>query len=279
MILVADGGASKTDWAIIENGKLSKLVQAVGISPIFHSVEDIFSLVKNTFSNENFSNNIEQIYFYGAGCIKGHTSAIIEEGLKLFFKTAKIDAQSDMLGAARALFKDEAGIACILGTGANSCKYDGKIIAERIPPLGYILGDECSGAYLGKTLINNYFKKVMPNDLAAEFFKEYQISEKEVLDRVYKQASPNQYLANFSPFLKKHEKHPYVQNIIKSAFQTFLDYNITKYSDYKNYKIGFIGSIGFYFGEIIGQILEERQIVLNKILEKPIEGLIEYHSN
>jgi glucosamine kinase len=277
MKLIVDSGASKADWAFVENGKIVKTIRSSGISPIFHSSEDVFNLVSDTFSNESLVNQVERIFFYGAGCIKGHNTEIVESGLHEFFKNLKIDVQSDMIGAARALFGEKAGIACILGTGTNSCKYDGTSITERIPTLGFILGDECSGAYFGKILINNYFKKNMPSDLAKEFMDEYKLGENEVLDRVYKQAYPNRYLASFTYFLKKHQGNPYVKKMLADAFQVFTSNNIAKYVNYRKYPIGLVGSIAFHFSGIFEQIAHKNGIKIVKILERPIEGLAEYH--
>lgn len=277
MILIVDSGASKSDWAIVENGKVLKILHSKGISPIFHSSEYIFELVQEVFVKENLVNQIRNIFFYGAGCIKGHNSDIVESGLSRFFKNSIIDVQADMIGVARALFGKDEGIACILGTGANSCKYNGLTIIERIPTLGFILGDECSGAYLGKTLINNYFKRIMPSDLANSFKEEFNPDEKEILERVYKQESPSKYLASFVPFLKKNLHHEYVIDLLENALQAFISNNIAKYENYKKYNIGFIGSVSFHFSEILKQVAVKNGLKVVKILERPIEGLIKYH--
>jgi glucosamine kinase len=277
MILIVDSGASKSDWAIVKNGKVFKILQSKGISPIFHSSEYIFELVREVFLKENLVDQIDNIFFYGAGCIKGHNSDIVESGLSRYFKKSIIDTEGDMIGAARALFGKNNGIACILGTGANSCKYDGSSIIERIPTLGYILGDECSGAYLGKTLINNYFKKIMPSDISNSFKEEFNPVENDVLNKVYKQESPNRYLASFVPFLKKNLNHTYVIDLLENAFHTFISNNIAKYEYFQKYKIGFVGSVSFHFSEILKQVADKNGLNVVKILEKPIEGLIEYH--
>lgn len=277
MILIVDSGATKADWAITDKGKLSEIIQTKGISPIFQTSEEIYYLVKETFSSKAYINQVDSIFFYGSGCIKGYNSDIIEKGLGKFFPNIKIDVQSDMLGAARALFAKDEGIACILGTGTNSCKYDGTSITERIPALGFILGDECSGAYLGKALINNYFKKIMPPELAKEFEVDYQLNEKEVLDMVYNQPSPNRYLARFTHFLKKHQGHQYVQNLLNNSFQAFISNNIAKYTDFQKYKVGLVGSIAWHFSEIFNQVAVKNGIEIDKIMERPIEGLIEYY--
>lgn len=278
MILIVDSGASKADWAIVDNGKLLDIIQTKGMSPFFQSSDDIYELVNGVFSAQTFINQIENIFFYGAGCIKGYNSDIIEKGLSKFFADIKIDVQSDMLGAARALFGKKEGIGCILGTGTNSCKYDGTSIIERIPALGFILGDECSGAYLGKALINNYFKKIMPPELAKEFEVDYQPNEKEVLGRVYNQPSANLYLASFTHFLKKHQEHQYVQDLLTNSFQAFISNNIAKYTNFQKFKVGLVGSIAYHFSEIINQVAVKNGIEIGKIMERPIGGLVEYYA-
>lgn len=278
MILIADSGSSKTDWALVENKEKIKFFKSKGINPFFQSSEEVFQIVKETFGHIGLSNDVEKICFYGAGCIKGHNSHVVENGLMQFFNKALAEINDDMIGAARALFGKAAGIACILGTGANSCKYDGGNITEKISALGFILGDEGSGAYLGKQLINNYFKKIMPGDLSEKFRNEYGSVEGDILNHVYKQPSANSYLAKFTYFLSKNIDHPYVRELLSDGFDAFIRNNVSKYKDYQKYTVGFVGSIAYHFSEILENVCLKNNVKFGHIIEKPINGLIHFHS-
>jgi N-acetylglucosamine kinase-like BadF-type ATPase len=277
MILIADSGSSKTDWALVENKENIKFLKSKGINPFFQSSEEVFQIVKETFGFTGLCDNIDKIYFYGAGCIKGQNSYIVEKGLMQFFDKALAEVNDDMIGAARALFFKDKGIACILGTGANSCKYDGTNIIEKISALGFILGDEGSGAYFGKQLINNYFKKIMPGDLSEKFRDEYASVEGEILNHVYKQPGANSYLARFTYFLSRNIDHRYVRELLSDGFEAFISNNISKYMDYQNYTVGFVGSIAYHFSGILESVCFKNNVTLGKIVEKPIDNLIEFH--
>jgi len=279
MILIADSGSSKTDWVTIDQNNVIIHYESVGINPFFISSEEIMDLIKKTFDSVDIYNQIERIFFYGTGCIKNHNTSVIVDGLSPFFRKASINIEDDMLGAARSLFGTKQGIACILGTGANSSKYDGKEIIEKIPALGYILGDEASGAYFGKILINNFFKKVMPEDLSRKFEEQYHPEMSEVLNKVYKQVFPNRYLAKFTHFISQNIEHQYIIDLLKYGFEAFIQNNIAKYEDYQNFNVGFVGSVAHHFSETLKRSGSENQINIIQILEKPIEGLIDYHLN
>jgi N-acetylglucosamine kinase-like BadF-type ATPase len=278
MILVADSGSSKTDWVTIDKNLEVKHFQTKGLNPFFVSSDDIFQVLSVTFKEQELSKKVDSVYFYGSGCIKGSNTHIVSDGITRFFQHARVEVDDDMVAAAHALFEDSPGIACILGTGANSCKYDGQRIIEKIPTLGYILGDEASGSYFGKKIINHYYKKRMPEELAIKFNKQFSPELGDVLNKVYKKEFPNRYLAGFTHFLSVNIKHPYVRDLLMEGFDDFITSNISKYSDYKSYQVGFAGSIAFHFSEILKQAGKNNQIEITTIIEKPIEGLIKYHS-
>jgi glucosamine kinase len=278
MILIADSGSTKTDWVSINENQVKVFYKSSGINPFYISSDEIFNIIENTFKPAKISKKVEKIHFYGTGCIKNHNTYIVVDGLKQFFKNAEINVEDDMIGAARSIFGNNKGIACILGTGANSCKYDGSEIIEKIPTLGYILGDEASGAYFGKILINNYFKKIMPEDLSVKFNNQYQPEISNVLNKVYKQAFPNRYLAKFTHFLSENIDHPYIQYLLQSGFDAFILNNIAKYKNFENYPVGFAGSIAHHFSESLKKTCLKHQIKIEKIAKRPIEGLINYHT-
>ncbi|MFN8254312.1 MAG: ATPase [Bacteroidales bacterium] len=279
LLVVADSGSSKTDWAVIENKKVILRLSSKGINPFFITTDEIYLILLDTFKGTGIIEKISQVYFYGAGCIRNHNSEIVEIALKNFFKNAVIEANDDMIGAARAIFGKSPGIACILGTGANSCKYDGISISEKISALGFILGDEGSGAWFGKTLINNYFKKIMPEDVLELFRKSYASIEPEILTNVYKKPRASSFLAKFTWFLSENIGHPYVQELLYRGFSTFIENNVIKYSDYKRFNIGFTGSVAWYFSDVLKNVCSNYQLHVSKIIERPIESLINYHNS
>jgi N-acetylglucosamine kinase-like BadF-type ATPase len=278
MILIADSGSTKTDWVTIDEFHNETAYLSQGINPFFVSVDDVYSIVSKTFELASISDKVEKIFFYGTGCIKNHNTNIVLDGIKRFFKNSEIFVEDDMIGAARSMFGNESGIACILGTGANSGKYNGTEFVEKIPTLGYILGDEASGAYFGKILINNYFKKIMPEDLSTKFCNAYNPEVGDVLNKVYKQSFPNRYLAKFTHFLSDNIEHPYVRNLLERGFESFIQNNIAKYDNYKNYPVGFVGSIAFVFSSILKKTCESSGLMVKHIIEKPIKGLIQFHA-
>jgi N-acetylglucosamine kinase-like BadF-type ATPase len=278
MILIADSGSSKTDWVSIDRDQSINHYKSKGINPFFQSADDIFLTIEKTFKNVILSETVDYLYFYGSGCIKNLNSHIVVNGLSKFFQKAIIEVEDDMIGTARSIFNGKSGIACILGTGANSCKYDGSQIVERIPTLGYILGDEASGAYFGKKLINHYFKKIMPKELAEKFQAQFSLELSDVLNKVYKQEYPNRYLAKFTHFLSENIQQPYIDKMLLDGFDDFIHSNIAKYEKYKEFRVGFTGSIAHHFSGILRKSGSNNNIEIAEIIEKPIDGLIKYHS-
>ncbi len=277
MILVCDSGSTKADWIAATTINDKQKYSTDGINPVFQNAEEIQIMLEANFSS--ICNGIEQLYFYGAGCLKGKNTIAIEKAFQKFFNKAQISIDDDMIGAARALFSTSAGIAAILGTGANSCLYvDGKII-DKVPALGFILGDEGSGAYLGKHFINAHFKRTLPKYLAEKFAARYNIEISNVIEAVYRQAAPNRYLASFAPFLIENKTDEFVKQFLIKCFYDFIEKNISKYADCKNYKIGMCGSIAYYFKEEIEIAMKNFGLNLVEVLQKPIDKLVEFHLN
>lgn len=277
MILIADSGSTKTDWVIVNNNKTLRSFKTEGFNPFFHTTDSVFSKLVHEF-NDQEKTEINEIYFYGAGCIKNVNSHIIEDALTKIFASAKVEAEDDMLGATRALFGLESGIACILGTGANSCQYENGKIVDNVPTLGYILGDEGSGAYLGRKLINHYFKRKLPKRIAESFEKKYKPNRIDIQNAVYKEDKPNKFLASFTPFLKENIENGYIQKFMHESFEDFFESSIMRYENYADYDIGFIGSIAYYFSSVLKEVAESKKLRISFILEKPIDALIAYHS-
>ncbi|TKG97352.1 ATPase [Puteibacter caeruleilacunae] len=276
MIIIADSGSTKTDWRIIsENNTIQLLTD--GINPFFQDSNEILSILKPKLPKLDYSQ--AEVYFYGAGCSFPEKKAIVRTALQEALKPSSINIESDLLAAARALCQNQKGIACILGTGSNSCLYNGNEITHNVSPLGYILGDEGSGAVMGKRLIADLLKNQLSDKLKALFFKEYETSHKDILDSVYKQPFPNRYLAQFTKFLKKHISNEEIEALVKTELKAFISRNISQYKDYNNTPIHFIGSIAYHFKNQLEEIAVSENINIQTIEQTPMEGLIKYHTS
>ncbi|WP_321309995.1 ATPase [Marinifilum fragile] len=273
MILIAESGSTKTDWVLLKEDKIQKQQQTLGINP-FH--QDISSIIDNIKSLENF-HSVEQIFFYGAGCATDETKQKVKDALLEVFPSASCEIHSDVLAAARSVCGREKGIACIIGTGSNSCLYDGKDITHNVRPLGYILGDEGSGAVLGKRLIADILKGVAPEDITAAFYKKHDLEYAYIINKVYREEAPSRFLAQFTVFLSENIEHPYVSNLLQEEFTKFFERNIKQYDGHSSLPIHFIGSIAYYFKKELNKVAEKLNLQTGKIIKSPLEGLIEFH--
>lgn len=296
MILIADSGGSKTDWALIslptDNSKCVLKVRTQGLNP-FHQSKDVIlkaleeelmpALYKaaeqsGTFSKEyDIAEKVTQIAFYGAGCTRA-LSPIVGEALAIAFPSASIKVESDLLGAAHAVCGHEEGIACILGTGANSCLYDGEQIVANIPPLGYILGDEGSGAVLGKMLLNGIFKGDLPTEIRDLYLEWSGLTYSEIIDKVYRQPLANRFLASSSKFIKENLQYAELEGLVRYNFDTFFKKNILKYTMSSIRVISAVGGIASAFEEQLRASADSFGYQVGKVLSSPIDGLIEYYS-
>lgn len=274
--LIADSGSTKTAWKLISTSGEVETIKTSGINPFFRTEEDIFQELSAKLLPET-GTDIQQIFFYGAGIVNTEKGDIIRRALKRIYPEAVSEAHSDVLGAARALFGDEAGIACILGTGSNACLYDGNRIAMGISPLGFILGDEGSGAVMGRKLLGDYFKEVMPVRIRDEFTKRFELTREEALNRVYRTEKPNQFLAQFVPFLSEHRDSAYCQEFVQQNFMEFFERNVVKLPSFSHYKIGFVGSVAYHFSEILSNTASFYGYENITILKDPIDGLETYY--
>ncbi len=247
-----------------------------GLNPFFQTRREISRSVRLGLPELFFKKKLEQVYFYGAGCSSHEKKNILGASLVAQFKTP-IQVESDLLAAARGLFKCEAGIACILGTGSNSCFYDGKIIAKNVKAGGYILGDEGSGAVMGKHFLSDVLKGLAPKDITNDFYDKFRINANEVMESVYNRPFPNRFLATVSYFLADYLNEDYVYNLITSNLRSFFTRNVCQY-DYQNYPVRFVGSLAYHYADLLREIAKEFVINLQVIEETPINGLIEYHA-
>ncbi len=277
MILLADSGSTKTDWGLVEDGKLVKRLRTSGMNPFQMSEEAITEEIKNHLVPELPSTVLDEVHFYGAGCTK-EKQPIVERALRANLTiNGECEVASDMLGAARGICGHKPGIACILGTGSNSCSYDGKYLVKNVSPLGFILGDEGSGAVLGKLLVGDVLKNQMPEAIAKRFFEKYKLTSAEIIDRVYRQPKPNTFLASFVPFLEENIDEPKIYNLVKESFRSFLRRNVMQYDGWQTLPIGFNGSIAKIYKKPLLEALEEEGMHLGRIIQAPMEAMVEYH--
>ncbi|MBR2297924.1 MAG: ATPase [Bacteroidales bacterium] len=275
MQLIADSGSTKVDWrAIKEDGSVIE-ISTEGINPVFQTREQILDIF-NTKLVPVLGNGVKEIYFYGAGVVSPEVCGALSGYFKEVFPESECFAASDVLAAARALCGHKPGIACILGTGSNSCMYDGKDIVKNVRAGGFILGDEASGGYLGKRLISDFIKGLLPKEIEDVFVERYGLDYMAIVQKVYRESLPSRFLASFSPFLNEFKEHPYIHNLLRSSFDEFFKRNIVHY-DYQNNEVNFVGSIAYYYRPIIEESAAAQGMKVGKIIKSPIDGLVEYH--
>lgn len=276
MLLIADSGATKTDWRLI-TGKEIRSMSTRGINP-YHSSEKEIAEELGKLDFQGDERSIHEIYFYGSGVANEEMKDIIHRSLQTRIGVHPyIQVQDDLVGVARALFLDRSGIACILGTGSNSGLYkDGKI-SDKVPAMGYSLGDEGGGADIGKRLVNALHKRNLSDDLREAIITEEGLTMDQILENVYNKPHANRYLASLTRVAAKHIEHREIRDIVSSAFEDFIEKNISKYSEYSSLEIGFAGSVAYHFKEILAEVMQRHHLKINRIVASPIEGLITYH--
>jgi len=275
MILIADGGSTKTDWCVTAQGRQLQRIITQGINPFFLSEDAIGEEIRSSLLPELQTHTFDALYFYGAGCLP-EKIPMMQTALSKYLEVETLEVNSDMLGAARGLSGRNPGIVCILGTGSNSCYYDGEKIVSNVSPLGFILGDEGSGAVLGKLLVGDLLKNQLPAGLKEKFLQEFDLIPGMIIERVYRQPFPNRFLASLSPFLLRNIEEPAVRSLVFNSFCSFLKRNVMQY-DYKNYPIYFIGSIAYHYSKILEEAVLASGMKLGEIVQNPIEGLVKYH--
>ena len=276
MKLIADSGSTKTDWRTLnENGEIGQF-KTQGIQPNYMSLDEIAQVIKVGLQ-DLASDDISEIYFYGSGCSSETNQKVIRNAIQPFFKKANIDVNHDLLAAARALCGREKGIACILGTGSNSGLYDGECFVENVRSLGYLLGDEGSGTYIGKKLLVALLRDELPVLTKTNFQSRFKMTERQVIENLYKAQKPQQFLSQFSKFVFQNIKEPFLYKLVYDAFVDFIEVNVKPYSNYENVPVHFTGSVAFYFGNILRKVGQDQGILVKHIVEGPIAGLTLYH--
>lgn len=278
-ILIADSGSTKTDWVLLDHNKKIIQIQTIGFNPYFQSSEEISNEIKTTLipALKDYVGTISHISFYGAGCSSTDKINVVKQALFLAFGNVQLEVNHDLLAAARALCGKEKGIACILGTGSNSCLYNGDKIVENVPSVGYFFGDHGSGATIGRMFIQHYFDGKLPSHLKVAFEKAGYHREV-ILESIYKKPMPSKYLANVVKFLTNYSSDTYVKDLIKNCFLDFFDAQVSKYTDAKNLPVNSVGSVGFHYKELLADAAKEKGFMIGNIIKSPIDGLIKYHS-
>lgn len=278
MILIADSGSTKTHWGVVDRGQLVQQVFTKGMNPVFQTPEEMGEEIANALIPHLSSTRFEEIHFFGAGCLPEKVPFVREVLDNYFEVNGEIEVDTDMLAAAKGLCGHNPGIVCIMGTGSNSCFYDGVKIVDNVSPLGFILGDEGSGAVLGKLLVGDILKNQMGGELKEKFLKQFNLTQAEIIERVYRQPFPNRFLASVSPFLIENIQEPAIYNLVLNAFKAFLTRNVMQY-DYKNNKAHFIGSIAYHYKEVLIAAAEEVGVEVGTIIQSPMTGLHTYYSS
>ena len=277
MILIADRGSTKTDWCLVEHGELLQQIFTKGTNPIFQTEEEISNEIATALLPQLKAGELDAVYFYGAGCAFPDKIETVRRAILRHLPVkGEVEVSTDMLAAARGLCGHAPGIACIMGTGSNSCYYDGQLIVQNVSPLGFILGDEGSGACLGKLLVGDILKNQMTPELKEKFLTQFNLTPADIIDRVYRKPFPNRFLASLSPFLAQNIGEPCVRTLVLNSFKSFLKRNVMQY-DYRDTPVHFIGSVAYYYKDVLAQAADEMGIRLGTILKSPMEGLIKYH--
>jgi len=281
MILIADGGSTKADWIAINQTTKEEVfrTRTLGLNPAIVPKEELHNRIINMFQLIQVKEDVKEIHFYGAGCGTPKPIQILKEVLASIFTNAEIFIDEDMLAAVYAASGKKPAIVCILGTGSNSCYFNGEQMEMLVASLGYILMDEASGNYFGKKLIIDYYYRNMPRKIAAKFEEEFDLDADHIKRHLYREPNPNMYLASFAKFMFDFKDEKYIKRIIKKGFQEFFKYRILPYNKSSETPIYFIGSIAHYFRDILEKIAEKNNLTITDVIQRPIDNLLEYHKN
>ena len=279
-LLIADSGSTKTDWRVIDSGGQTRTIHTDGINPYYQTTEQIAGTLQSQLLPQlgQAANAPADLFFYGAGCANSTVNQCVIDALRLVMPALlSVEVASDMLGAARGAAGTEAGIVCILGTGSNACCYDGQAITRGIQSLGFWLGDEGSGGYLGKTLVRDFFQNQLPPDLHNAFQTRYSIDRPTLLEHAYQKPYPNRYFAGFTPFLTENIRHPHVVGLLNEAFIRFLTTYVMPFPEASQWPVHFVGSIAEYFAESLQKAVQQTGLLMGSVLKAPADQLVAYH--
>ena len=276
--LIIDAGSTKMDWVMLGEKKVVNRFSTAGFNPNYADPQRLKEILSQTGLATKVVEDVYRIHYYGSGCMRTENAMMVKRALKEFFPNSLPEVGDDMMGACHALLGHQKGIACILGTGANSCLYDGEAITDRAVSLGYLVGDEGSGCYIGRKVARAYFYGLMPDDLKAHFKQECQLELGDFIDKVYHQPEPSKFLASFTRFAGDHIDHPFVKGLVKECFNDFITSFVLRYKDCREMPVCFVGSVGFYFQTLLYECLSAEGLTMGKVMRSPMEGLIQMYS-
>lgn len=278
MILIADSGSTKCDWQFLDNqGNLITSYHTMGFNPYFHSTEFILSTLNQHPKFIAYAPEVKNVFFYGAGCSTPQLNKVVEVALETIFTAAHVEVHHDLDGSAYSVYQGKPVIACILGTGSNSCHFDGTTVKEEVPALAYVLGDEGSGSYLGKKLLTSYLYKRLPENIKLDFETKFGYTKNDIIEAVYHKPNANVYLASFVRFLAEHRSDKWVHDVVFNGFVEFLEIHVNCFDDAKNVEVSFVGSIAYYFQDILEEALSSLGLTFGQVIKSPIDGLVAYH--
>ena len=278
MILIADGGSTKSNWCLVNYPKAPVFFNTEGYNPYFVDSPTIVASLNTQLPDNLDKAAVQEVYYYGAGCSVQEKIDIVAKAMQAVFVNAKIHVGHDLLCAARALLGKDSGFAAILGTGTNTCLYDGKDITLNIDSLGYFLGDEGSGSFIGKRLLRDYMRNYLPEQMQKNFQETFGLSNEDIFDNLYNKPLPNRFLASFSKFVYDNNNFSYSREIVKEGFQVFFKNLVMHYPDYHKYTFNCIGSVGYNFRDVLGEVSIENNMRVGKIIRSPIDDLVYYHT-
>ena len=277
MILIGTSGSTKCDWQLVDAKKTLVKKSTKGINPFFMDDVAISDIVKSLGSDIiDHKSNIEVVYYFGAGCSSKHFASMVERGLSMVFNKSHLYVKEDIVAAAFATFNGEPSITALMGTGSNSCHFDGDIVRQEVSGMDFILGDEGSRSHFGKLLLSNYLKKQLPSEISRELEQEFQLSKEEILLNVYIKPYANVYLSSFSQFIKERIEHPYLRALVRGSISEFVKTYICSIKNYENLPIHFVGSVPYFFEEIVYEVVDEYNLTKGIFTEEPIDLLVDY---
>ena len=277
MIFIIESGSTKSDWVLVDDKSKQTFYNTIGFNPYFHSAELVSSEIKKNKEIIGHASSVKKIFFYGAGCSSEKMNNKIAKGIQSVFKDAEIFVEHDLLACAFATYEGEPGISCIIGTGSNSCHFDGVNLNEEVPALGYVLGDEGSGSYFGKFLLSSFLYHKLPTDLLKDFQDTYALTEADIVSGVYQKESPNVFIASFMPFVVKHKKHKFFNDVLVKGLQHFMEVHVCCYKDYLDTPVHFVGSLSVLLEDELRIAAENLGIEIRSVTAKPIQNLVDYH--
>jgi glucosamine kinase len=277
MVLIVDSGSTKSDWVLVRSNDERELFKTMGFNPYFHSETIIANAIKQNQELFQYSEEIQQVFYYGAGCSSPELNSIVERALKRVFPKAEISVDHDLLACAYSTYTGCPAICCILGTGSNSCHFDGERVTEEVPALAYILGDEGSGSYFGKKLLAAFLYHHLPQHISEALKEEFGLAKDNIMENVYMMPDANVYLASFMRFIAKHKADPWIDAMLVDGLEEFMKIHVCCYSDHKEVPVHFIGSIGYFFEDQLRRAADRLGLSIGVLTRKPIDGLVDYH--